>query len=119
MLEWKRINYCIYSWDFIVGKVIIENIVDSVYNSRKVLVIILYNYFLSYFCREELEIVLYCCIEMVDLFLLLIWVDYVDKDWLLKILWRWMFLDYVSVLERMDWEWRLLKYIEFDDKNLI
>ena len=44
VLERKRINYCIHSRDFIVGKAIIENIADSVYNSRKVLAIISHNY---------------------------------------------------------------------------
>ena len=117
MLERKRINYCIHSRDFIVGKAIIENIADSVYNSRKVLAIISHNYLSSHFCREELEIALYRCTEMADSSLLLIRVDHVDKDRLPKTLRRRTFLDYASALERMDWERRLLKHIEFDDKN--
>lgn len=119
MLERKRINYCIHSRDFIVGKAIIENIADSVYNSRKVLAIISHNYLSSHFCREELEIALYRCTEMADSSLLLIRVDQVDKDRLPKTLRRRTFLDYTSALERMDWERRLLKHIEFDDKNSV
>lgn len=117
VLERKRINYCIHSRDFIVGKAIIENIADSVYNSRKVLAIISHNYLSSHFCREELEIALYRCTEMADSSLLLIRVDHVDKDRLPKTLRRRTFLDYASALERMDWERRLLKHIEFDDKH--
>ena len=119
VLERKRINYCIHSRDFIVGKAIIENIADSVYNSRKVLAIISHNYLSSHFCREELEIALYRCTEMADSSLLLIRVDQVDKDRLPKTLRRRTFLDYTSALERMDWERRLLKHIEFDDKNSV
>lgn len=119
VLERKRINYCIHSRDFIVGKAIIENIADSVYNSRKVLAIISHNYLSSHFCREELEIALHRCTEMADSSLLLIRVDHVDRDRLPKTLRRRTFLDYASALERMDWERRLLKHIDFDDKNSV
>jgi len=118
VLDRKRINYCIHSRDFIVGKAIIENIADSVYNSRKVLAIISHNYLSSNFCREELEIALYRCTEMADSSLLLIRVDHVDKHRLPKTLRRRTFLDYANALERMDWERRLLKHIEFDDNTL-
>lgn len=56
---------------------------------------------------------------MADSSLLLIRVDQVDKDRLPKTLRRRTFLDYTSALERMDWERRLLKHIEFDDKNSV
>lgn len=115
VLERKRINYCIHSRDFIVGKAIMENIADSVYNSRKVLAVISHHYLASNFCREELEIALHRCTEMADSSLLLIRVDGVDKRNLPKPLRRRTFLDYSSATERMDWEQRLLKHIEFDD----
>ena len=117
VLESKRINYCIHSRDFIVGKAIIENIADSVYNSRKVLAVISENYLDSRFCREELEIALYRSTEMADSSLLLIRVDGVDKKNLPKTLRKRTFLDYSSVMERIDWEQRLLKHIEFDEEK--
>ena len=117
VLERKRINYCIHSRDFIVGKTIIENIADSVYNSRKVLAVISRNYLASNFCREELEIALYRSTEMADSSLLLIRLDGVDKKNLPKTLRRRTFLDYSSTSERMDWEGRLLKQIELDNKG--
>ena len=117
VLERKRINYCIHSRDFIVGKTIIENIADSVYNSRKVLAVISRNYLASNFCREELEIALYRCTEMADSSLLLIRLDGVDKKNLPKTLRRRTFLDYSSTSERMDWEGRLLKQIELDEQG--
>ncbi|PFX20018.1 Toll-like receptor 1 [Stylophora pistillata] len=117
VLESKRINYCIHSRDFIVGKAIIENMADSVYNSRKVLAIISRNYLDSNFCREELEIAMHRSAEMADSSLLLIRLDNVDTKNLPKTLRRRTFLDYSSNLERVDWEERLLKQIEFDAKG--
>ena len=115
VLDRKRINYCIHSRDFIVGKAIIENIADSVYNSRKVLAIISNNYLASNFCREELEIALYRCTEMADSSLLLIRIDDVDKKKLPKPLRRRTFLDYSCASERIDWEERLLRHIKVND----
>ena len=48
---------------------------------------------------------------------MLIRVDGVDKRNLPKPLRRRTFLDYSSATERMDWEQRLLKHIEFDDRD--
>lgn len=117
MLERKQINYCIHSRDFVVGKAIIENMADSVYNSRKVLAVISQNYLASHFCREELEIALYRCTKMADSSLLLIRVDDVDKKNLPKTLRRRTFLDYSSAMERSEWEKRLLKHIQVDESD--
>ncbi|KAM7447994.1 hypothetical protein ABFA07_003900 [Porites harrisoni] len=117
MLERKQINYCIHSRDFVVGKAIIENMADSVYNSRKVLAVISQNYLASHFCREELEIALYRCTKMADSSLLLIRVDDVDKKNLPKTLRRRTFLDYSSAMERSEWEQRLLKHIQVDESD--
>ena len=117
VLDRKRISYCIHNRDFVVGKAIIENIADSVYNSRKVLAVVSKNYLASKFCREELEIALYRSTEMADSSLLLIRVDGVDQKCLPKTLRRRTFLDYSSPTERTDWEERLLKQIEFDGER--
>ena len=117
VLDRKRISYCIHSRDFVVGKAIIENIADSVYNSRKVLAVVSKHYLASKFCREELEIALYRSTEKADSSLLLIRVDGVDQKCLPKALRRRTFLDYSSPIERTDWEERLLKQIEFDGKG--
>lgn len=114
VLERRRISYCIHSRDFVLGKAIIDNIADSVYNSRKVLAVVSRNYLTSKFCREELEMALYRCTEMADSSLLLIRLDGVDQKRLPKTLRRRTFLDYSCAMERTDWEQRLLKHIEFD-----
>lgn len=117
VLDRKRINYCIHSRDFVVGKAIMENIADSVYNSRKVLAIISKNFMDSRFCREELEMALYRCTEMADSSLILIRVDNVDHKRLPKTLRRRTFIDYSSATERGVWEERLLKHIEFEKEG--
>ena len=94
-----------------------ENIADSVYNSRKVLAVISKNFMNSKFCREELEMALYRCTEMADSSLILIRVDNVDHKRLPKTLRRRTFIDYSSATERGVWEERLLKHIEFEKEG--
>ena len=117
ILDQQQIRYCIHSRDFIVGKAIIENIADSVYNSRKVLAILSHKYLASNFCREELQIALYRCTEMHDASLLLIRVDGIDHSYLPRTLRRRTFLDYTSSSERIDWEQRLLNHLDLNDKE--
>lgn len=58
-LERNCFKYCIYSWDFELGRVLVDNMVESVYLSCKVLVVMFKNYMDSKFCRGELDMVLY------------------------------------------------------------
>lgn len=94
-----------------------ENIADSVYNSRKVLAVISKNFMESKFCREELEMALYRCTEMADSSLILIRVDNVDHKRLPKTLRRRTFIDYSCAMERGIWEERLLKHVEFEKEG--
>ena len=124
LLERKQINYCIHSRDFVIGKAILENMADSVYNSRKVLAVISENYLASKFCRQELDMALYRSVSLApNPSLLLIRVDDVDKKKLPKSLQKQTFLDYTSAMERNKWEERLLKHIDIrffeKDENLL
>ena len=124
LLERKQINYCIHNRDFVIGKAILENMADSVYNSRKVLAVISENYLASKFCRQELDMALYRSVSVApNPSLLLIRVDDVDKKKLPKSLQKQTFLDYTSAMERNKWEERLLKHIDINfvekDENLL
>ena len=124
LLERRQINYCIHSRDFVIGKAILENMADSVYNSRKVLAVISENYLASKFCRQELDMALYRSVSVApNPSLLLIRVDDVDKKKLPKSLQKQTFLDYTSAMERNKWEERLLKHIDISfvekDENLL
>ena len=54
LLDHNQIDYIIHSRDFEPGKAWIENMADSVYNSRKVMLIMSANYLASGFCKDEM-----------------------------------------------------------------
>ena len=55
VLEKHSIDYSIHSRDFEIGRPIVQNMADSVYGSRQVLIVLSENYLASNFCREELH----------------------------------------------------------------
>lgn len=75
------------------------------------------QYMTSKFCREELEIALYRCIDEADSSLLMIKVDDISKKKLPRSLRRRTFLDYTNSSERRNWEQRLLKQIQGKDRT--
>ena len=52
ILDKHSISYSIHTRDFELGKPIVQNMADSVYSSRKVLIVLSDNYFDSNFCRK-------------------------------------------------------------------
>ncbi|CAH3193168.1 unnamed protein product, partial [Porites evermanni] len=53
ILDKHSISYSIHTRE--LGKPIVQNMADSVYSSRKVLIVLSDNYFASNFCRDELH----------------------------------------------------------------
>ena len=53
ILDKHSISYSIHTRDFELGKPIVQNMADSVYSSRKVLIVLSDDYFANNFCREE------------------------------------------------------------------
>ena len=54
LLHKHSINYTIHNRDFQLGRPIVQNMANSVYGSRKVLIVLSNNYLASNFCRAEL-----------------------------------------------------------------
>ena len=55
LLDKHSIPYSIHIRDFELGKPIVQNMADSVYGSRQVLIVMSDNYLASNFCRQELH----------------------------------------------------------------
>lgn len=112
LLDNHEINYCIHYNDFEIGKPVIDNVTQSVYTSRKVLIVMSHNYISSEFCRGELEIALYRCATMGDPCVIAIRIDDIDRSNLPKALRNRTFLDYYDLIERKTWQERLIKHLK-------
>eukprot|EP00079_Xenopus_tropicalis_P013432 XP_002941870.1 PREDICTED: toll-like receptor 12 [Xenopus tropicalis] len=55
----NTIKLCLHNRDFLVGKDIVDNIMDSIYKSRKTICLISYNYLQSDWCSLEMRMATY------------------------------------------------------------
>ncbi|OCT72907.1 toll-like receptor 12 [Xenopus laevis] len=55
----NTVNLCLHNRDFLVGKDIVDNIMDSIYKSRKTICLISYNYLQSDWCSLEMRMATY------------------------------------------------------------
>ncbi|OCT72906.1 toll-like receptor 12 [Xenopus laevis] len=55
----NTIKLCLHNRDFLVGKDIVDNIMDSIYKSRKTVCLISYNYLQSDWCSLEMRMATY------------------------------------------------------------
>lgn len=107
--------------DYEIGKALIENITDSIYQSRTVTAILSKNYMSAKKCRDELDVALYRVTERNENSLIAIRIDSIEKDELPKALRNRTFLDYNDSEERKYWESRLLKHLfrELESSQLL
>lgn len=112
LVEKHKLNYCIHDRDFEIGKPVVDNMVQSVYTSRKILAVMSQNYLSSKFCRGELEMALYRSTERGDSSVIVMRIDDVDRNKLPKALRNRTFLDYNDFTERKNWEERLIKHLK-------
>ncbi|XP_069763843.1 toll-like receptor 13 [Narcine bancroftii] len=68
-------HLCLHHRDFAVGKPIVENIVDAIYNSKKTLCVISKNYLQSEWCSMEMQVALYRLFEEHSDVLILVFLD--------------------------------------------
>lgn len=117
LLDHNQIDYIIHSRDFEPGKAWIENMADSVYNSRKVMLIMSANYLASGFCKDEMYMATHRESARNDASLIVVRIDPNLKTAdLPKILRHRTFIDVTSQEEVTTWKGRILEYVRSDSR---
>ncbi|KAM4703083.1 toll-like receptor 12 [Rhinophrynus dorsalis] len=70
---------CLHNRDFQVGKDILDNIMDSIYKSRKTICLISYNYLQSEWCSLEMRMATYRILEEKNDDLILIFLEKISR----------------------------------------
>ena len=115
LLRENQVNYCVDHVHFELGKAIVENIADSVYQSRKVLAVWSGSYASSKYCKQELDYAIQRSFQNSDCSVIVIRLDRTDRKQLPKPLRARTFLDYSDSVERKGWEKRLIKHLKGSD----
>ncbi|XP_029184118.1 toll-like receptor 6 isoform X1 [Acropora millepora] len=108
LLEKHSIPYSIHNRDFELGRPIVQNMADSVYNSRQVLIVLSNNYLASNFCREELQMALQRGLDTGYSAVTLVTIEKLKKSQLPSALRDKNFLDFEKHQKKQDWERTLL-----------
>ncbi|RMX56960.1 hypothetical protein pdam_00016961 [Pocillopora damicornis] len=100
---------CVHYRDFVVGVPFRENMVNSVYKSRKTIAVVSNNFFNSSYCGSEMDYALHRLMERRDNSLVVIKLDDVDRGKLPKELRERSFIDLSKNVEKEHWERKLVK----------
>ena len=111
ILEKHSVSYSIHTRDFELGLPIVQNMADSVYGSRKVLIVLSDNYLVSNFCREELHMAVQREADSRDSSLILVAIDKLKKKKLPGALRNKHLLDFEKLKIKQDWEKKLLNVV--------
>ncbi|XP_044179103.1 uncharacterized protein LOC114952170 isoform X3 [Acropora millepora] len=114
-LEKHSIPYSIHNRDFELGRPIVQNMADSVFNSRQVLIVLSNNYLASNFCREELKMALQRGLDKRDSSVTLVTIDKLKKTHLPSELRKKNLLDFEKHQRRQDWEKKLIKTVNWSE----
>jgi len=106
------IDYIIHSRDFVPGKAWLDNMADSVYNSRKVILVMSINYLSSGFCKDEMRMAIHRCLERDDSSLIVVRIDNIKSSDIPKSLRHRTFIDVTSKEETSTWQRRILEYVQ-------
>ena len=117
LLRENQVNYCVDHVHFELGKAVVENIADSVYQSRKVLAVWSGSYASSKYCKQELDYAIQRSFQNSDCSVIVIRLDRTDRKQLPKPLRAKTFLDYSDSVERQGWEKRLIEHLKETDKK--
>lgn len=92
-----------------------ESMVESVYNSYKIIVVILRNFIKSNYCSYEFDIVKYWFLNRKDECFIMIRIDKEDCYKFFWVFWKRIFIDYFNLLERFFWENKLFRFFNVLD----
>lgn len=106
-----HLKCCIHHRDFIPGAPFVENMANSVLQSRKIIVVMSKHFFQSNHCDFELQIALQRLLEWGDDSVLVIKVATLGRRKLPVELTRRSYIDYSSLVERVSWKDRLFRYL--------
>ena len=109
ILEKHSIDYSIHSRDFELGRPIVQNMADSVYGSRQVLIVLSDNYLASNFCREELHMAVQRWLDVGDSSLILVKIKDLKKNKLPNALRKKRLLAFDKHKKKQDWEEKILR----------
>ncbi|XP_073480411.1 toll-like receptor 12 [Aquarana catesbeiana] len=119
------LKVCIHNRDFEVGRDIVENIMDSIYNSRWTVCIITHNYLQSNWCSLEMRMAMYKLLTESKDSLILIFLDKISREELqyyhrlTKLLNKKTYLDWPDHENRQQLFWaRLRKVIAKSGRKL-
>lgn len=111
VLDENGVKYIIHSRDFVPGKAWLDNMADSVYNSRKVILVMSMNYLSSGFCKDEMRMAIHRCSERDDSSLIVVRIDNIKSSDIPKSLRHRTFIDVTSKEETTTWQRRILEYV--------
>jgi len=117
LLRENQVNYCVDHVHFELGKAFVESMVESVYQSRKVLAVWSGSYASSKYCKQELDYAIQRSFQNSDCSVIVIRLDRTDRKQLPKPLRARTFLDYSDSVERKGWEKRLIKHLKGPDQK--
>ncbi|XP_068749479.1 uncharacterized protein [Montipora capricornis] len=117
LFDKNQVKYCVDHLHFQLGKAFVENMVEGVYNSRKVLVVYSVNFKNSKYCKQELSYALQRSFDRSDSAVIVIRIDNTDPKQLPKALRAKTFLDYYDTVERKGWKKRLIKHLKVTTKR--
>ncbi|RMX52286.1 hypothetical protein pdam_00025004 [Pocillopora damicornis] len=99
---------CVHYRDFVIGVPLRENMVNSVYNSRKTIAVVSKNFFNSNYCGSEMDYALHRLVERRDNSVVVIKLDDVDSRKLPRELRKRSYIDYPQNVEKDHWERKLV-----------
>ena len=117
LLDKHSISYSFHTRDFELGRPIVQNMADSVYRNRHVLIVLSDNYLASNFCREELHMAVQREKDADDSSVILVMIKKFKKRRLPRALRKKNFLDFEKHMKKQDWEEKLM-HVLFGDKTV-
>ena len=109
---------CVHYRDFRVGVPFRNNMVESVYKSRKTIAVVSRSFFDSKYCGSELDFAFHRLLEKKVDSLVVIKLDDVDKNKLPKALQKRSYIDHLNTKEKQTWERNVVNCLTGQTENV-